>query len=115
MPLQIILCITIVELSRISSCLETGSKATLSLPDIRERAIAFHAMYYTASNMQLVILSSYEYEDLKQHVEALFSCMEPRAPVAHVIDVRSDRGLLRPRCSLRKCWARSTEWCPSGR
>ena len=67
--------------------IETGDKETLSIPNIRERAIAFHHAYYTASNMHLVILSSHRYEDLQQHIEALFSCMPIQEAESTVMSV----------------------------
>ena len=72
----------------VCNLLETGNKTTLTLPDIRERAIAFHDQYYVASNMQLVILSPYDYDSLREYVEQLFSVMPKRDLVLPPISVR---------------------------
>ena len=68
----------------------TGNKQTLSIPDIRERAIAFHHQYYLASNMQLVILSGYAYPQMREYVESLFSSMPTCDVVLPTLSVCDD-------------------------
>lgn len=70
----------------------TGNKQTLGIPDIRERAIAFHHQYYMASNMQLVILSGYAYPQMREYVESLFSSMPTCDVTLPTISVCDDDG-----------------------
>ena len=53
--------------------IETGSKETLTLSTIRDRAVAFYQTYYTPSKMFLVVLSGYDGAAIQQHVKDLFS------------------------------------------
>ena len=56
-----------------SFLVETGSKETLTLPTIRDRAVAFYQTYYTPSNMFLVVLSGYNGAMIREQVKDLFS------------------------------------------
>lgn len=64
----------------------TGNEKTLGLPDIRDRAIAFHNTYYTPSCMKLVVLSAHAPTAVRRQVETLFQAMEsgkgPCAPIS---------------------------------
>lgn len=64
----------------------TGNEKTLGLPDIRDRAIAFHNTYYTPSCMKLVVLSAHAPAAVRSQVETLFQAMEsgkgPCAPIS---------------------------------
>ena len=70
----------------LASRVATGSEKTLDLPDIRDRAIAFHNAYYTPSCMKLVVLSAHAPSAVRSQVEALFCAMacapSPRAPIS---------------------------------
>ena len=69
------------------SSVATGDASTLTLPDIRKRAIAFHSTYYAPSVMKLVVLSTQPASVLRGHIETLFQRMEYRKSMIPVTSV----------------------------
>ena len=73
-------------ISSLVSRVATGNEKTLGLPDIRDRAIAFHNTYCTPSCMKLVVLSAHASSAVRSQVETLFRSLKfgssPRSPIS---------------------------------